>query len=83
MAHKELQAIVKDWIRDDENVKAKWVIQETEEDQVIVSGKLKINKNSIAMEVCGFCCTANDDDSIGRALQTINEGILRKLQNLE
>lgn len=83
MAHKDLRTLVKEWIRDDENVKAKWEIQETEENHVVVSGKLKINKDSMALEVSGSCCTENDNESIGRALQSINEGILRKLQSLE
>ena len=83
MAQKDLRTQLKEWIRNDENVNAKWEIQETEENHVVVSGILKINKDSIALEVSGSCCTANDNESIGRALQSINEGILRKLQSLE
>lgn len=83
MAHKDLQTLVKEWIRNDDNVGVKWVIQETDDNQTVVSGKLKYNRDSLVLEVSGSCCTANDDESIGRTLQAINEGILRKLQNLE
>lgn len=82
MAHKNLQLLVKEWIRNDEDVTSKWEIQETEDNQVVVTGKLQVSIDTNAFRVAGSCCTANDDESIGRAMQTINDGILCKLQKI-
>lgn len=81
MAHKDLQAIVRDWIQDDGNVKAKWEIQETEENQVVVTGILMVTIDTNVYKVTGSSRTTNDDESIGRAMQAINDGILNNLYN--
>ena len=79
MAHKDLNILVKEWIRSDENVNADWEIQETEDNQVIVTGKLRINIGTNVFYVTGSSSTLNDNNSIGRAIQTINDGILSNI----
>ncbi len=79
MAHKDLQALVRDWIRDDDDVKAKWEILEIEENQVEVTGSLKVTIDTRVFKVTGSSRTANDDESIGKAIQSINNDILNNL----
>lgn len=81
MSHNSLNGIVDKWIRDDEDVNARWEVLETEDNRVVVSGKLIITIDDRAYEVSGSSCTENDDDSIGRAIQAINDGILKYLKN--
>ena len=82
MKQEQIQRLVKKWIREDESSKAKWEVYETEKDSttVVVTGNLVIHFENQSIEVCGTCPTENNDESIGRAIQAINEGIMKKLQ---
>lgn len=82
MGYKDLKSLENEWIRDDENVHVQWIIKETEEKNVEVSGILIITVDNITFDVKRSCNTSKDDESIGRAMQAINSDILSLLKKI-
>ena len=84
MVQKKLESILKNWIEEDRNVNAIWTVKESASDPetIHISGKTSIILQDRTVEVIGSCLTHNDDESIGKAIQSINDGILAKLQNI-
>lgn len=82
MAHTDLSTLLKNWIPEDRKANALWEVKEsTETDSVTVRGTLKVTiENCEPYVLACHCDTQNDDDSIGRALQALNEKLLNQIQ---
>ena len=83
MKQSKINELKKKWIREDEDTQAEWAVKKTdpETENMLVSGKLTIIINDIPIHVKSHCITHNDDESIGKAMQAVNEVLLRFLQN--
>ncbi len=79
-----VESIENKWVREDERTNAKWSIDvdKDNEGNVILSGEITITLDDRIITVKGACTTLNDEESVGRAMQSINDGILKKIQGM-
>ena len=80
-----LHYLVGKWIAKDELTSAIWEIQACQDDSesVLVSGTLNVNIDNQTRMLKVTSSTHDDEESIGRTLQALNESLLRVLQTLE
>ncbi len=77
----DFSRIRKNWIPKDEETNAKWSLSiDNEQDGVVnLSGEVTVHVEGIDIILKGSCTTQNDEESIGKAMQSINSGILKRL----
>lgn len=84
MPHTNTQTLVNKWTEPDERVNTKWTIRKSplDPETVIVKGQTTIDIDDKSYSISCSCNTEDKDDSIGAAIQAINEFFLGELQKI-
>ena len=78
-----IQDLQKQWIPEYELTATGWGIKLGSNESAIVSGTLKVNVGINSYSVKVTIRTHADEESVGRAMQSINQNILLKLQDIQ
>ncbi len=79
--HSVIHRLIDKWIAKDNKTNAIWEIKTSQNDpeSILVSGTLTVNTGNQTQLIKETCITNDNEDSIGAALQAINDSLLKIL----